>query len=410
MHFSAFLVLIISCLCLAEMDIVYLKDAAMNEGAVCLDGSPAIYYFRAGSEANSTKWVFHILGGGLCFNQEDCYQRSKMLLGTSTLWPAIMDWGGPISGNATYNPDFYDWNHAFFVYCDGACFSGDVEEPEVYKDTKLYYRGHRIILATIKDLLQNKGLDRATDVLVVGDSAGAMTTYYHIEEIRSFMPASVKRFKAVPFSGIFLDYPNVEGKTIWADNLKNVFNFQNMAGGMNQKCMMDHSPHEQYKCMFAEYTINYIDTPIMPFGSAYDFIGTRCILGAEPLDADKPSTSGAGNCSAVPGWQACEDNDTACTGMMWYNIEAYGDAFIKRIEGNPKLTRDGNGLFEYNCHTHDIECTSAWYTYSTNGVFIRDALRKWYFSNNEPFKNHFYKDCVNHGDYSCNPSCAIPVS
>jgi len=408
MKYTVFFVLILSCLSMAYMDFVLLEDAAANEGAVCLDGSPAAYYFQEGSQENSTKWVFHIVGGGLCFNYEDCYYRSQTILGSSTLWPKILDWGGPISMNSTLNPDFYDWNHAFFVYCDGACFSGDRDDPVEFNGTNLYFRGHRNLIATIKDLLANKGLDHATDVLVVGDSAGAMATYFHIEEIKSLMPLSVVRFKAIPFSGIFLDYTNVEGKTIWADNLRNVFNFQNCTGGMNKNCIKDHSPREHYKCMFAEYTLNYIDTPIMPFGSAYDFIGTRCILSAEPLEGI--STSGAGNCSVIAGWEDCDKDPSTCTDMMWSQIESYGNAFIKRIETHPKLARPGNGLFEYNCHSHDIECTDAWMLYSSlDGVIIRDAARAWFFSDNEPYENHFHKDCVNHGNYSCNPSCAIPL-
>jgi len=400
-----FFVLMLSCVCMAYMKIVYLKEAAANDGAVCLDGSPAIYYWKPGSEANSTKWVFHIIGGGLCFNDEECLLRSKSYLGTSTVWPEVISYRGPTSENFTYNPDYYDWNHAFFVYCDGACFSGDLDEPVLYKGEYLYYRGHRILIAILKDLLYDKGLDKATDVLLVGDSAGAMSSFFHVDEIKSYMPKSVKRFKTAPFSGIFLDYPNLEGKPVWADNIKNVFTLQNCSGGVNQRCIAAMAPDEQYKCMFAEYTMEYIETPIMPIGSAYDIIGTSCIIGAEPTEGY--ATTGAGNCSAVPGWAVCEGDDTKCTKDQWDAIEDYGLSFMKRIENNPKLKEDGNGLFEYNCHTHAIECTDAWMLYETNGVIMRDAVREWYFSDNEPTSKHFYHDCVNHESYSCNPSCSI---
>jgi len=404
---SVVFVLFISCLCLAEMDIYYLKEASANEGAVCLDGTPSLYYFKAGSPANSTKWVLHILGGGLCFTDEECYERSLTLLGSSLYWPEKMAYGGPLNENATYNPDFYDWNHAFFAYCDGACFSGDREDPSSFQGHKLYYRGYRIFKATLNDLLQTKGLDKATDVLVVGDSAGGISTFIHIDQIKAMMPKSVTRFKAAPLSGVFLDFPNVEGKFVWRGNMKNVFDLQNCSGGVDQKCLAAQSPDDGYKCMQAEYTMKYTESLLMPIGSAYDIIGTSCIVGGEPSTG--PTRTGGGNCSAVPGWAVCEKNSSQCTKDQWKFIEAYGFAFIDRIQKNKKLEQDGNGIFEYNCHSHSIEGSRAWELYSVNGVIMRDAVRAWYFSDNEPSSNHFHTDCINHESYSCNPVCSIPV-
>ena len=52
----------------------------------CLDGSPYGPYFRP-SATNSTKWTVSIEGGGWCYNETLCYERSQMALGTSTVWP-----------------------------------------------------------------------------------------------------------------------------------------------------------------------------------------------------------------------------------------------------------------------------------------------------------------------------------
>jgi len=389
------------------MDIVFLKEAAITEGAVCLDGTPGIYFFKAGSAANSTKWVIHMLGGGMCFSNEECLIRSKTYLGSSLYWPGQYNYGGPLSENSTYNPDFYDWNHVFLAYCDGASFSGDVEKPVKVNDGIVYYRGHRILLATIKDLLKNKGLDKATDVFVIGDSAGGMATYYHIDEIKSMMPKSVTRFKGSPFSGIFLYYPNVEGKIIFGELTKDAFYLQNCSGGINQRCIAAKSVDERYKCMFGEYSMEYIESPLFVLNSAYDFVGTACVLGAEPML--HPMDSGAGNCSAAPGWGPCEYDQKYCTKEQWEKIEGYASTFMDLVEKNPKFSVNGNGLFEYNCHTHAVESTRAWELYSVKGTIMRDAVRKWYFSDNEPSSNHFYKDCVNHGSYLCNPTCSLPI-
>ena len=48
------------------LDRVLLTDAAARDGAVCLDGSPAAYYWRAGSGSGKNSWVLFLEGGGWC--------------------------------------------------------------------------------------------------------------------------------------------------------------------------------------------------------------------------------------------------------------------------------------------------------------------------------------------------------
>jgi len=392
--------------CFAAMDKYVLPDTDRS-GAVCLDGTPGIYYFKAGSKANNTKWVLHFLGGGMCMSEEECLIRSKTLLGSSSQWGAHFVHGGPISEDPVFNPDFYDWNHAFFVYCDGASFSGDKLDPVVVGEDKLYYRGHRILVETLTDLLANRGLDKATDVLVVGDSAGGMATFYHIDEVASFMPESVTRFKGAPFSGVFLDRPNVNGEVFFRDVLGGVFYNQNCSGGVNSKCIeAQSSPEDYWKCFFAEYSMQHTETPLFVLNSATDSIGLLCIALGEPLHG---VSNGTGNCSAVPGWEKCELQFT-CTDEQWSKMLEYSKGFKDTIENNPKMKQDGNGLFEYSCYSHAIETGFAWDHVVVQDTVMRDAVRKWFFSDKEPASKHTYKDCVNTGLPSCNPTCVRPVS
>ena len=128
---------------------------------------------------------------------------------------------GPLDEDKDFNPDFYDWNHVFVVYCDGAFFAGHRDMPAEINSTKLYFRGHRILVASLKDLLKTKGLNKATDVIITGDSAGGMAAYYHADEIKSMLPEST-RFKAAPFSGIFLDRPYAVGENFFAKQFKTI--------------------------------------------------------------------------------------------------------------------------------------------------------------------------------------------
>ncbi len=65
-------------------------------------------------------------GGGWCYDEVLCLERSKSSLGSSKSWPPSMSLGGFLSSDRSVNPDFYEWNVAYIRYCDGASFAGDV--------------------------------------------------------------------------------------------------------------------------------------------------------------------------------------------------------------------------------------------------------------------------------------------
>ena len=56
-----------------------------DESPACLDGSPYGFYFNP-SKTGSTKWTISIEGGGWCYDEQECYSRSKMALGSSKGW------------------------------------------------------------------------------------------------------------------------------------------------------------------------------------------------------------------------------------------------------------------------------------------------------------------------------------
>jgi hypothetical protein len=68
-----------------------LHDAAAQEGAVCLDGTPGGYYFRTGKGDDKQKWLVIFQGGGWCYGSDDtgtlesCVGRSKVTLRRSCL-------------------------------------------------------------------------------------------------------------------------------------------------------------------------------------------------------------------------------------------------------------------------------------------------------------------------------------
>ena len=58
--------------------VLFDEDVVDSYAAQCLDGSPAGYYIRRASTAESAdKWVFFLKGGGLCVEPLDCHERVR---------------------------------------------------------------------------------------------------------------------------------------------------------------------------------------------------------------------------------------------------------------------------------------------------------------------------------------------
>ena len=57
----------------------------------------------------------------------------------------------------------------FVHYCDGASYSGDSEEPVLYKpkDSLLHFSGRRILDAIFDDLIENQGKSMETPMLLL---------------------------------------------------------------------------------------------------------------------------------------------------------------------------------------------------------------------------------------------------
>jgi hypothetical protein len=49
-----------------------------DSSALCLDGSPAAFYIRPGSNANAAKWIVHLEGGGWATDLGGHFARSQV--------------------------------------------------------------------------------------------------------------------------------------------------------------------------------------------------------------------------------------------------------------------------------------------------------------------------------------------
>eukprot|EP00730_Choanoeca_flexa_P004570 TRINITY_DN11735_c1_g9_i1.p1 TRINITY_DN11735_c1_g9~~TRINITY_DN11735_c1_g9_i1.p1 ORF type:complete len:438 (+),score=79.87 TRINITY_DN11735_c1_g9_i1:69-1316(+) len=380
----------------------------VQDGVMCLDGSPAgFYYAPATSSDYADKWQIYFQGGGWCYEEYDCLERSKGRLGSSKTWTPTQSPGGFMSDDCTVNPEFCNFNRVFMPYCDGASFSGNRRDPVNVNGTDIYFRGHLIVEAII-NALYKRGLKEATQVVLTGCSAGGLATYLHADYVHDMLKANVSgltKYKAAPISGFFLRHETVEGKPVYPDEMKYIFNLANASSGVDQDCIEAHSPDQQWRCIFAPDTYPYITSPIFPFNSALDSWQTRCIYTSEYVPHNSTAN---GACGVASGYDKCASDPETCDGSQILRMIEYERDFMSNMTNAPTFKRQGNGAFIYSCHTHCAAQSSAYNTFKVNGVSMQEAVLKWWQSEDDAAENHTYTPCeYNHSEpYRCNPTCS----
>ncbi|CAE7832311.1 PAE11 [Symbiodinium sp. CCMP2592] len=255
--------------------LILLEDAAA-EGAVCLDGSPGGYFFEPGSGTGAQKWIIHFQGGGWCTSLAACFLASESPLGSSATWAAQKDAllgdfaHGYMSNQAEVNPDMYNWNKVWALYCDGGSRAGNVDGPVTVDDSgSVYFRGAHILNATL-DSLASAGLTGADDLIVTGESAGGLTALLHVDFISSRFPG-VKVVVGMNYCGFFVDLPDAQGMHGQAEVWKWVFVTMNMrySPSLSTDCF-DAYADTPWQCFLAPNQLPFVKTPLFVLHSLYD--------------------------------------------------------------------------------------------------------------------------------------------
>jgi len=266
--------------------------------------------------------------------------------------------GDYFSPSPEANPMMYNWNMVYLQYCDGASFSGGNLTVSQYNNSNLYFRGAYVLQGFQTDLLDNHGLSEATDVVISGCSAGGLSTFLHVDQWRMVIP-NTARVVGMPDSGFFLDY---ETQMEYSSNMQWVFTQQNASVGVDADCLDYYEPlNEQWKCIFAEYTSPFIQTPIFPLQSEYDSWQVPNILGST--------------------------NATL--------INKYGNLVSQRVF-ETVLPNPRNGVYLDSCYHH---CTSGlWNSMHIGGVTMATAFQEWY--------NNYAYTWIAGQEYVCNECCS----
>ncbi|KAK4252613.1 hypothetical protein QN277_014362 [Acacia crassicarpa] len=358
--------------------ITYIENA-VAKGAVCLDGTPPAYHFDKGTGSGINNWFVHVEGGGWCNNVTTCLARKSTRLGSSKEMAKQVAFSGLLSDKENLNPDFYNWNRIKVRYCDGASFTGDVEEVD--SDTNLHFRGARVFGAVIEDLMA-KGMKNAENAILSGCSAGGLTSILHCDRFRALVPASAK-VKCLSDAGYFINTKDVSGAQHIEQFYSQVVQTHGSAKNLPQSCTSRLSPG---LCFFPQNVVSHITTPIFFVNAAYDSWQIKNILA--PGVADPHGR-----------WHSCKLDIKKCSRDQLDVMQGFRSDFLRALAvvGNTS----SKGMFIDSCYAHCQTGTQETWLRSDSPVLQKTTIAKavgdWYFDRS-PFHQI---DCP----YPCNPTC-----
>lgn len=344
----------------------------LSAPALCIDGSPAVYYVSHGT--NATAWLFHHQGSGWCQTLGECAERAKGQYGSSSGYPATMDlrsvdiargpWAPPVRGhnhfdrNCSVNPLFCRWNFVYMPSCDGQSFAGGASGS--FNGTKLHFRGRAIREAVMASLRQRLGT--ATHAVITGCSSGGAATFFHVDWYAEQLPHAMTR--GMPDSGVFLDgnYAR-DHKDDYGARMANLYTMANVSSGLPPACVAV----KGQKCLFAEHVIPFLRTPLFAINSAYDAsmaAGEYMSVAGRPLgnfscpEYCEPTRSpSAGPCAAA-----------ACVASM----NAFGHYISVSLT---TLLKAPHGLFLDSCYRHCGQLTEQ---LGVGGLSPLTAFKHWF--------------------------------
>ncbi len=135
------------------------------------------------------------------------------------------------------------------------------------------------------------------------------------------------------------------------DGIKWIFDNQNSTSGLEDDCIAKFGESKGWKCFFAQFLAQYVDTPMFSLQSIYDEWNARNLLGT-------------------------------------LTLEEYSEKTFDVLK-NKIVDREGNGAFVTGCE--ETHC-SEWNEIRVNGSITAFAIQKWWESDWENEISWFYEE------------------
>lgn len=347
--------------------------------AVCLDGTPASYYFYKNplAPAVGAIWSISLMRSSDCFNQTTCAWRC-----TAEKELAIEHCNIPYPSRAfpelnrthgfpTYMANEHQAHVAIAPPCVADAFLGNAEA------WGQYFRGASVLKAMINDL-KNQGLGSSGGpelIVLHGASAGARGAMLHLDHVKDYLDPDIREQVSVvgvidSVASSLRCYPGTKCDTFvdgLPDHTRLLDQSQQMISDMGIEdwllgdACVKANPDQTARCLFFDYALRHIKTPLFQMIDLNDKFMLKQLHGGEVPTVYKGSTGSTTPITASP-----EDAVTAA-GM--------GQIMLR----NARLANDGpsNGLFAANCYDHAVSMEVSFFQQSANGTNATDAFNTW---------------------------------
>jgi len=254
-------------------------------------------------------------------------------------------------------------------YCDGGSWTGENFTETIVNGKQIYYRG-RLLLDELFLDLDKKGLLAADTVVYSGCSAGALTTYAHLDYVHEKM---VKANPAVTVVGLAdamfsLQYHSWDNRSnYYTGQMSWGFTAWNSSRSVNQECLAHHGGANGWVCLHGAISAQYVTTPLLVVNSKFDTWQERGVLSLNTTDC--PATVSADGSVLY-----CKsDSPTAIKeGEAW---KEYGAMMVAAMDKVPQQ----HGAFLTNCPGHCQTGSAPTEMNPAEANFtLHDTIMEWY--------------------------------
>lgn len=254
----------------------------------CLDGSRPAFYYRRGKD--QLKWLIYFESGEICGDMSvdstlvNCYAMSQTDFGSSSDYPNFlnMDDQGILSSLFRVNKYFYLFNVVYVKSCDGSLFQGYNEDPYMYNNSLLWFRGYANVNETISYLSETLGMNEANEIAVGGCSTGGVATFLWIDEIQRQMQQANARIRVygLPDNGILMNEVDIQTMDYkFKQRVINLMQYSNVEMDPPIAECRKTYPKELWKCLFVEYVIYMVRAQMFITQSQYDLWTISNVMG-----------------------------------------------------------------------------------------------------------------------------------
>lgn len=192
---------------------------------MCNDGTDAMLYLDEDCGGQQDGWVVHFAGGGGCTSEEQCRDRNSNvhtnILTSSNSLPGTIVGHDILSSDAYENPQFHGYCHAFVPYCTSDYWLASVPSPG---PGNFNFLGATVFRDAVEFLVQ-EGMENASDVVVVGSSAGAIGALNSISWLPGLLPNA--SLSIIIDSGWFVNFNNTYQAIASGDLVQKFINSSN---------------------------------------------------------------------------------------------------------------------------------------------------------------------------------------